>query len=44
MISILDESGSIVDPNVGPIIVGCSRVAFAGRYGSIFKFNVNRFP
>ena len=30
MISVLDESGSIVDPNVGPIFVGCSRVAFAG--------------
>ena len=31
MIDILDESGSSIDPEIGPIIVGAARVLFAGR-------------
>ena len=31
MIDILDESGSSIDPEIGPIIVGAARVVFAGN-------------
>ena len=32
MIPILKESGSSIDPNLGPIIVGSVRIVFAGTY------------
>ena len=31
MIDILDETGSNIDPNIGPIVVGSTRLAFAGK-------------
>ena len=31
MIDILNESGSSIDPEIGPIIVGAARVVFAGN-------------
>ena len=43
MISILDESGSNIDPNVGPIIVGSCRVAFAGGLISNLSLYFSRF-
>ena len=32
MITILKESGSSIDPNIGPIVVGSVRFVFAGMY------------
>ena len=32
MIEILEKTGSNIDPNIGPIIVGSIRLAFAGNY------------
>ena len=31
MIEVLEKTGSNIDPNIGPIIVGSIRLAFAGN-------------
>ena len=41
MITILKDSGSSIDPNIAPIIVGCIRFVFAGTYIFYTRFNMS---